>query len=320
MTNIALADNRSVYTDLASLQGISAQGRENTAEGLRAVASQFESLFINMMLKSVRETNGSLFEDNYLRSKEMDFHQENLDNQLSVHLSEAGGFGLAEVLYRQMAGNFAVQETSTTETSVPTRKTITGIDIRPRESVHEQGLIESDGDEFSSPEDFVRKLNPLSQQAGQQLGVEAQLILAQAALETGWGKAIPRHTDGRSSHNLFGIKADAAWQGDRVMVTTLEYDNGVMKKQQATFRAYESFAESFQDYASFLHSNPRYRAVLNSGEEAAQFAESLQQAGYATDPHYASKIEAVRTSPAIQSAISARAVDLAATAFSGSLQ
>ncbi|MDT8428261.1 MAG: flagellar assembly peptidoglycan hydrolase FlgJ [Pseudomonadales bacterium] len=316
MTSIALTDNRSVYTDLASLQGISVQGRENTAEGLRAVAKQFESLFINMMLKSVRETNGSLFEDNYLRSKEMDFHQENLDNQLSLHLSEAGGFGLAEVLYRQMAGNYSVKEMTGTDPSAAVLNTVTGNDIRPRQPAKPSDQAGNKQQGFSSPDEFVRELTPLSRQIGSQLGVESQSILAQAALETGWGKAIPQRADGSSTHNLFGIKADAAWQGDRARITTLEHENGVMKKQEAVFRAYASFAESFQDYANFLRNNPRYQLALKQAEDPAQFAESLQRAGYATDPHYASKIEAVRASPAMQAA-SAR---LAMTAMPGESQ
>jgi len=123
--------------------------------------------------------------------------------------------------------------------------------------------------------------------------MDTSVLLAQSALETGWGKHIPRHADGRSSFNLFGIKADRGWQGDSVGVGTLEYRNGEMRREQARFRAYETPADSFIDYVAFLRRNPRYGEALKSrsGEE---FIRGLQKAGYATDPRYADKILGIR--------------------------
>jgi flagellar protein FlgJ len=116
------------------------------------------------------------------------------------------------------------------------------------------------------------------------------VLVAQAALETGWGRGIPRHSDGRSSHNLFGIKADAKWQGERLTLPTLEYIEDVAVRTPASFRSYPSYGESFADYVDFLRSNPRYARALQLVDNSEGFARALRDAGYATDPSYARKI------------------------------
>jgi peptidoglycan hydrolase FlgJ len=141
-----------------------------------------------------------------------------------------------------------------------------------------------------SPEAFVRELWPHAERAGAALGVAPEVLLAQSALETGWGRHVIPRGDGSSSHNLFGIKADTRWNGDRVQVNTLEYVNGVPEQQRAAFRAYQSPAESFADYVDFLQRNPRYRGALAQGSDAEGYLRGLQSAGYATDPAYADKI------------------------------
>ena len=205
---VSRVENPNVYTDLSGLQAISRTGRDNTPEGLRQVARQFESLFINMMLKAMRNSNSSLFEDNFLRSNEMEFHQENLDNQLSLNMSDAGGIGLADALYRQMLGRFNVSET---EKSV----TVAQRQIAPRrpvvpvaESLPVSDTASMTYDAIHSPEDFVIRLLPFAEAAASRIGVDPRLLLAQSALETGWGSAVPAGSDGNSSHNLFGVKAD----------------------------------------------------------------------------------------------------------------
>ena len=149
---------------------------------------------------------------------------------------------------------------------------------------------------FHSPEAFVERLWPLAQQAGEKLGVNPKAILAQAALETGWGKYPIAKANGMASFNMFGIKADSRWQGERAVVTTLEYENGAAKKQKAPFRAYNSFSESFHDYADFLAGSERYKGALQVGEDAAMFAANLQKGGYATDPNYSQKIQNILSS------------------------
>jgi flagellar protein FlgJ len=144
-----------------------------------------------------------------------------------------------------------------------------------------------------SPEAFVRDLWPCADAAGKELGVDPRHLLAQAALETGWGRYLPCDTQGNTSFNLFGIKAGAEWAGNSVAVRTLEFEGGVPVPRQARFRAYGSVADSFRDYVSVLRDNPRYAAALNTGSDTSAFTTALQRGGYATDPAYARKISTI---------------------------
>jgi len=143
---------------------------------------------------------------------------------------------------------------------------------------------------FESPEDFVRHLYPIAEQAAERLGVDPRMMLAQTALETGWGRHMIPREDGSNSFNLFGIKADQRWDGEAAEVSTLEYRNGTPRQERWAFRAYDSFEQSMQDYVDFLTANPRYKQALQKTDDAQAFAKGLQRAGYATDPQYANKI------------------------------
>jgi flagellar protein FlgJ len=145
----------------------------------------------------------------------------------------------------------------------------------------------------STPEEFVDKLWPCAEAAGKELGIDPRHLLAQAALETGWGKSLPCDATGATSFNFFGIKAGQSWQGDSVSVRTLEFEGGVPVPRQAKFRSYESAEQGFRDYVEVLRNNPRYADALNTGHDAKAFATALQRAGYATDPAYAQKIQSI---------------------------
>jgi flagellar protein FlgJ len=149
------------------------------------------------------------------------------------------------------------------------------------------------GDAPDHVEAFVQRLLPHAREASASTGIPAQFMMGQAALETGWGRAEIRGPDGQNSHNLFGIKAGASWKGQTVDVVTTEYVDGKPRKQVESFRAYDSYADSFRDYASMLRNNARYQNVIGQGHDAAGFAQGLQQAGYATDPNYAQKLMSV---------------------------
>lgn len=280
------------YTDLSGLNAIKQVGRENTAAGLKQVANQFEALFVNMMLKSMRESNAVFAEGNYLNSNETEFYQQNFDNQLSVHLSNGKGLGLADVLYRQLATAYGIE----VEEPAGARSTMVSSEF-PFPTTRERA------DDFDSPQDFVNKLMPYAEAAADQLGVSPQALLAQSALETGWGSHMVRDSRGGNSFNLFGIKADAQWRGPVARTGTLEFSEGQMRRGVADFRRYQSYAESFADFAEFLRSNPRYQEALQ-GRNNEDFVQGLQKAGYATDPNYAKKILAVMGSDSMQSALS----------------
>lgn len=143
---------------------------------------------------------------------------------------------------------------------------------------------------FENPISFIKSLLPHARKAAAGKGMEPLMLVAQAALETGWGQKVIKKQDGSSSHNLFGIKADARWQGEKAKVQTLEYKDGVAKKENAFFRAYNSVEESVKDYMDFLASDSRYKEALNNVKEPAKYFNSLQSAGYATDPNYAKKV------------------------------
>ena len=148
-------------------------------------------------------------------------------------------------------------------------------------------------DRFESPEHFVTELLPVAERIARDSGIDPKLMVAQAALETGWGRHMIRGEQGEPSFNLFGIKADSRWKGDAVSITTTEYREGLPMKEQASFRAYQDYESSFRDYVSFLESNPRYREVLSVADQPEVFAEKLQEAGYATDPNYGNKIRQI---------------------------
>lgn len=270
------------YTDLSSLNSIKQVGREDSAAGLKQVAQQFEALFVNMMLKTMRDSNKVFAQGNILQSNEMEFYQQNFDNQISLHLAQGKGLGLAEVLHRQLMQQYQVRASAR----------------------QEQDMSHAPKSEkaFDSPAEFVKQLYPAARKAASKLGVKAELLLAQSALETGWGSSIPRDGQG-GSNNLFGIKADRNWSGPVTSNRTLEYSGGVARQQQAKFRRYESYQASFDDYVKFLESNPRYKKALHSTADSQQFVNELQAAGYATDPDYGRKINGVLNSAAMRAAL-----------------
>lgn len=294
----------SIYTDLTGLHKIKQLGKGEAADrdqALQQVAQQFESVFLGMMMKSMRDAN-SAFEDKEMSgSNEMQFYQQMFDQQLTLSLSK-NGIGIAEAIVRQLRQGGAVEG--------PAMQDAVGLDLNhylnnviekvrqqpstsaPIASLEQQvsRVRQAANNEELTPEDFKAQLLPLAQQAAAALGVDAEVLLSQAALETGWGKHMVRDQAGRNSYNLFGIKADSRWQGDRAVVSTLEYRDGIPLQEKASFRAYKSYAESFQDYVDFLQGHSRYQGALKAAVNPAQYVEGLQQAGYATDPQYADKI------------------------------
>ena len=146
---------------------------------------------------------------------------------------------------------------------------------------------------FASADDFISTMLPMAERAAKRIGVDPRYLVAQAALETGWGKKMIAQRDGSSSHNLFGIKTGSSWKGDSARATTTEFEKGREVKEVASFRAYNSFEQSFQDYVSFLQNNDRYQGALDSAARPEQFMKELQRAGYATDPHYARKVNQI---------------------------
>ncbi|HFQ92156.1 MAG TPA: flagellar assembly peptidoglycan hydrolase FlgJ [Chromatiales bacterium] len=257
----------SLYNDMQGLSRLRGDARQESPEAIRAVAREFEAIFMQMMLKNMRQAS---LGEGIMDSDQGKFYQEMFDKQIAASLARKEGLGLADIMVRQLTRDRA--------------------GARPAEGV---GRADGTAPPFPSPAAFIERLKDLARSIGERLGVSPKALLAQSALETGWGQHMIRKADGSNSHNLFGIKADARWNGERAVTSTLEYVDGVAVKELSAFRAYQSYEESFEDYARFLRASPRYEAALRNGGDPVAFARSLQAAGYATDPAYGNKISAI---------------------------
>jgi flagellar protein FlgJ len=263
--------------DFSALASLKNDARAQDPAALKEAAKQFESLFTQMLLKSMRDANRSFGEDSMFGSSQGDFYQDMFDDQMAMQLSKGKGLGLADMLVQQLtqAGMVKSPE-ATTDAAAQTSSSTDS----------HQPLAKSKAD-------FVRTMWPHAQRAASQLGVDPNALVAQAALETGWGRSVPSQSGGSSSFNLFGIKAGSNWEGATTNVPTLEFEEGVAVRRVERFRAYDSPADSFSDYAKLIGSNPRYENARGAGGDVATFASALQDGGYATDPNYAQKVVAV---------------------------
>jgi peptidoglycan hydrolase FlgJ len=274
----APVDSSTFYADPKGLSALKLDAKTQSPEALRAAARQFESLFTQMMLKSMRDATPK---DSLFGSDQQDFYQDMFDSQMANQLSKGKGLGLADMLVKQLmqAGvspDVAGKAAAAAGKKAPDAAAITG-----------------KADAAASRQDFIDSIKPAAERAAAKLGVDADTLIAHAALETGWGKALPKTTDGGTSFNLFGLKAGDSWKGAVASTRTQEFEAGTAVTRVADFRAYGSPEECMQDYARVIGSNPRYAAALNTGSDAAAFAQALQRGGYATDPHYASKLTAL---------------------------
>lgn len=321
----ALMSNQA-YTDIQGVHKIRQIGHDNERLAIAEVAKQFESMFLQMVMKSMRDAGEYFASDNPFNSFEMRFHRDMLDQQTALTLSEGRGIGLAQVLTQQMSRNYGLdeqQQDSAQEYTLASyqanprnsKKTPSYINasnaisdawiakVKPAQQLTSTANKNSQGGDlnFPTPEAFVRSLWPLAEKVGEQLGVDPKVLIAQSALETGWGKSV----DQVGHNNYFGIKADARWRGDVQRLATLEYRDGIAERRRESFRAYENEQASFADYAEFISNNPRYQQALEHGDNPYRYVEELQKAGYATDPHYAAKVQRIMDSDSLNETLSA---------------
>ncbi|MEP3855482.1 MAG: flagellar assembly peptidoglycan hydrolase FlgJ [Porticoccus sp.] len=290
----------STFMDIQGLASLRSQARQAPGAAISEVAGQFESLFVQMMLKSMRDAtvDGGLFD-----STQLDTYQQMFDQQVSLELSQQGGIGLAEILVTQLGGG-AQSETVIEEAgSAPPLVSLERPPLRVQRDVpglippatERQSVVRADSatgqdDLAASPEAFIEAVWDDAVAAAGELGLDPAVLVAQSALETGWGKKVIQAADGSSSFNLFGIKVGNGWRGDSSTVNTMEFRDGLAALEKAAFRVYDSLSTAFKDYVSFLKNNPRYQGALEKVSDSKAFLTELQQAGYATDPKYAEKI------------------------------
>ncbi len=267
--------------DTRSLAQLRAQAKNSPDQALKAAAQQFESVFMNMMLKSMREAAP---QDGMMDSDQTRMFTGMLDQQLSQSLS-GRGIGLADMMVKQLG------RTGLTGSQLP----VSGSPTPVSNLQSPVGVAQAVPSAFSvsTQQNFVSQMLPHALRASGTTGIPPQLMLGQAALESGWGKREILMKDGSNSYNLFGIKANTGWHGKVAEVMTTEYKHGVATKQVEKFRAYASYTEAFNDYAGMLSANPRYTSVLQQADSPAGMAQALQKSGYATDPKYAEKLVSV---------------------------
>jgi flagellar protein FlgJ len=303
----AASNPSEVFTDLSGLQSLRNNPDKDAA--LKQVAQQFESMFMSQLLKSMREANAVFEEDGLFNSNESRLIRDMYDNQLSLSLSTGQGTGLADVLYRQMSGSYGTQKetdfnpaldanwrrsgaaASKNGVAQPSDDVQASTQMDPARPV-EQGAQAQRVAVADGPLAFVQELLPFAKHAASEVGVNPNVLVAQAALETGWGQYVLADENG-SSNNLFNIKANRAWQGETVAVQALEFRDGVAVREQSQFKKYPDWAASFADYVALVKDNPRYASALDKVQDPQQFVDSLREAGYATDPQYTQKVMAV---------------------------
>ncbi|MBA5763464.1 flagellar assembly peptidoglycan hydrolase FlgJ [Vibrio sp. 404] len=293
--------------DIAGLDKLRQQatkGDEDSEKAaLTAAAKQFEAIFTTMLFKSMRDANAT-FESGLMDSQNQQFYRQMMDEQMSSELSASGSLGLADMIVAQLStgsienksannqdDNFAhIMEKVDRARQAQAEREVSGGVVSSVASVESSKVQPT---RFDTPESFVSSMKPYAEKAARALGVDSSLLLAQAALETGWGQKMVANGRG-SSNNLFNIKADKSWDGGKVATQTLEYHQGVPVQEKAAFRAYQDYEQSFNDYVRFLNENPRYTTALRHEGNSEQFIRGIHQAGYATDPQYADKVLRVK--------------------------
>jgi peptidoglycan hydrolase FlgJ len=282
------------YTDLNGLAALKKD--PNSPQTIKAVAGQVEALFLQMMLKSMRDANASMSESD---SNEMGMYQDMFDKQIALTMSQHQDLGLTALLTRQLTGTTPAAGPANTAIGSAAAQSVgvVGPQARSAPSATDAETM------TQSANDFVDQVLPTIRKAAQALGVNPLGLLAQAALETGWGKRMARTADGAASMNLFGIKADENWDGARATASTVEYSGGVATQRHAAFRVYGTLEESVKDFVKLLKNSPRYHQAVAAGQDAQAYVNSIGQSGYATDPDYTHKLNEILHGSTLRAAL-----------------
>ena len=324
------------YFDLQGLELLRQKTKTNDKETIREVANQFESMFASMLIKSMRQANEAFETESPFNNQQTKFYTDMQDKQLAVDISRHGTLGLADALVRQLDPASMVRPKSVNQDqlTMPNHDDTQMLSLQPEvisnnfkepdqiqgspqtQSQLNQSVIkdriessvvnavdEGQKLDFSSPSSFIQTLLPYAKKAAKALGVAPEVLVAQSALETGWGKKILKTPGQESSFNLFNIKSHGGWKGESVNKSSLEVEDGVGVQRRSNFRVYQGLQESFKDYTDFITNNKRYEQALQQGDSAERYVEELQQAGYATDPKYAEKIKQIMNSNSFKSVV-----------------
>lgn len=286
--------SNALAADANSLSALKVQARDKSPAAIKETARQFESLFMRELIKSMREAT---MKSGLLDNPGSDLGTDLLDQQFAVKMSGQPG-GLSDLIAAQLARQMGVNLSDGVLSPQP-------LTPAPLSALQKSSSLAAYGKNAAPPSDaqtrFVARHSAAAARIEQETGLPGAYLIGQAGHETGWGQHQIKLRNGQSANNLFGIKAGANWKGPVAEVTTTEYVNGVAQKQVAKFRAYASADESLRDYARLITQSPRYARVAGQIGSASAFATSMQQAGYATDPHYAAKLSrAIETTQRVQ--------------------
>ncbi len=305
-----------LYMNMSQFSELKLSARQDSAAASKKVAQQFEGLFVQMMLKNMRS---AAIMDPSQHSSNMDFYTDMYDKQMSLMLSQQGGIGIADLLVSQLARFTPPRQESAalegkelpvynlplrvgTHLPMPEMNYVAAnpaVKAHPLEAlsgIQTTGIQARAASPFygwGNAGEFVGDLWPHAEIAAEKLGVSPRVLVAQSALETGWGQHGAKKADGSSAFTLFGIKSGHDWSGQSVSRQTLEFREGTMQRETARFRAYDSVPEALHDYVNFVQSSPRYQSALQHHGSDSQYIRKLQAAGYATDPAYANKVIAI---------------------------
>ncbi|HJW26032.1 MAG TPA: flagellar assembly peptidoglycan hydrolase FlgJ [Rhodocyclaceae bacterium] len=316
--------------DVKGTQDLREKFQKDPKAGLQAAAQQFESMFLQMVMKSMRDATP---QDGLFNSDQSRFYTSMLDQQLAQNMASGRGVGFAKLIEQQlgrtlqagdglpkvpgendMGGKAAMPPANGAGNALPLSASDgrhlpagpslgpVGASLSSRATAALAAYASNAGSSSSSAKDFVSRVWPHAVEASRSTGIPPQFLVAHAALESGWGKHEPRSADGSPTFNLFGVKAGKSWNGGAVDVPTTEYVDGQRQKVNDKFRSYGSYAEAFKDYANLLRNNPKYGNVVGS-QDGTEFAKRLQQAGYATDPSYAEKLARIINGPTLRQAL-----------------
>lgn len=288
------------YTDLNGLAAL--KNAPSSPEAISAVAQQVEALFLQMMLKSMRDAGES---DGETDSNETSMYQDMFDKQVALTLSKRQDLGIARLFERQLS-----DKASQTAPAGPLTLPKHGQSAPEAGADGRSGTTGATLSTAQHAAQFVQQVLPTIRRAAQALGVNPLGLLAQAALETGWGQRMPRTADGNPSLNMFGIKAGEEWSGARATADTVEFNGGVATQRRTAFRAYGSIEESVSDFANLLGSSPRYREAIAAGGNAQAYIQSIAKSGYATDPDYGNKLNQILNSSTLRTALNVRVAAL----------
>ncbi len=300
------------YADVSHLHNT--KKHRGADETLKAAATEFESMFLHMMLKTMRNASDAYSDDLFSGQYTKDY-QDLLDGQMAKNLAATSKLGLSQQIYAQMKKYLPKNEQAAVDSkeiklenmlkrnpnlinkSNSLVKVLEHTEIIPSKTkvITQKPIanVKTDKQLFATPLDFVKHIKPMVEKHAARIGICSDMIIAQAALESGWGQNLPTQQD-TNSHNLFGIKANSAWHGSLVNIVTTEYADGTASKVKDNFRQYQNFEQSIADYVSLLEGNPRYKKALEEGKkDTLSFPKHLQAAGYATDPDYAAKVSSI---------------------------